>query len=51
MEHLLEKRRERNRERRGGVTDRPVGIGEEARVFHLVGSEVGDGVSEAVVVQ
>jgi hypothetical protein len=48
MEHLLERGIERDAVE---VTDRPVGIGGGARVCHLVGSAVGDGVGEAVVVQ
>jgi hypothetical protein len=48
MEHLLEREIERDAVE---VTDRPVGIGGVARVCHLVGSAVGDGIGEAMVVQ
>jgi hypothetical protein len=48
MEHLLERGIERDAVE---VADRPVGIGGGARVCHLMGSAVGDGVGEAVMVQ
>jgi hypothetical protein len=48
MEHLLERGIERDVVE---VIDRLVGIGGGARVCHVVGSAVGDGVGEAVMVQ